>query len=112
MPIKLDYHLLPVINYNIRQLFEFGLIERWNKLSQSIAANEEIKKILENAASGNDDQLVVLTVAHIMGAILAMTFGHIVASIAFLAEMFVSRQVQREKCAKIWILLHWLLRPK
>lgn len=112
MPIKLDYHLLPIINYNIRQLFEFGLIERWNKLSQAIAANEEIKKSLENAASGKDSRLVVLTVAHIMGAILVMIFGHLIALIAFLTEVFVDRKVQQKGCSKIWLALHWFLRPK
>lgn len=112
MPIKLDYHLFPVINYNIRQLFEFGLIERWNKLSQSIAANQEIKKILDNAVSGKDDRLVVLTVAHIMGAILVMTIGHVIASMAFITELMVSRKIQHKKCSKFWILLNWFLRPK
>lgn len=112
MPIKLDYHLLPIINYNIRQLFEFGLIERWNKLSQAIAANEEIKKILNTVSSGKDSRLTVLTVAHIMGAILVMIFGHIVAMIAFLTEIFVNRKVQQSGCSKVWLALHWFLQPK
>lgn len=112
MPIKLDYHMQPVINYNIRQLFEFGLTERWNKISQEISANEEIKKTFQKAASGADSQLVVLTVAHIMGAILIMSFGHFVAIFAFLLELSVSRQIRKKKPAKIWLILHWFLRPK
>lgn len=112
MPIKLDYHMLPVINYNIRQLFEFGLTERWNKLSQSIAANEEIKKILNQAASGKDDQLVVLTVPHIMGALLIMSFGHFLALSTFFIELWINRKIKQIKCAKVWVILHWFLRPK
>lgn len=112
MPIKLDFHMLPVINYNIRQLFEFGLTERWNKLSQSIAANEEIKKILNSAASGKDDSLVVLTVPHITGAILIMFFGQFLSLIAFLTEIFVESRIRQKNCLKIWLLLHWFLQPK
>lgn len=111
MPIKLDFHLLPTINYYIRQLFEFGLIERWNKLSQSIAANEEIKKILNSASDGKDSSLVVLTVAHIMGALLIMFFGHFLAFIAFLVEALVYRRVQKKNCAVFWRKLHRLLKP-
>lgn len=113
MPIKLDYHLLPIINYNIRQLFEFGLIERWNKLSQAIAANEEIKKILNRATAGeSDNRLVVLTVPHIMGALLIMSFGHIVALTTFCIELWINKKISRSKCAKIWLILHFFVNPK
>lgn len=112
MPIKLDYHMLPIINYNIRQLFEFGLTERWNKLSQSIAANEEIKTILNQAASGKDDNLVVLTVPHIMGAILIMFFGHFLAMTTFFIELWIGRKIHKRNSTKIWLILHWFLRPK
>lgn len=112
MNIKLDFHLMPAINYNIRQLFEFGLIERWHKLSQAIAANEEIKKILNSAASGKDSSLVVLTVPHIMGAVLIMSFGHILASIAFIAEFLTNRYVKKRNCSKLWIILNAFLSPK
>lgn len=112
MPIKLDYHILPVINYNIRQLFEFGLVERWNKLGQSVAASLEIKKFLEKVQDGHDDRLVVLTVPHIMGAILIMFFGHFVALIAFFVELIANRMVQQRNCTNFWERLHWFLRPK
>lgn len=112
MPIRLDYHIMPVINYNIRQLFEFGLVERWNKLSQSVAASLEMKQILGQAQDGHDDRLVVLTVAHIMGAILILSFGNFVALIAFLCELCVDRKIRQRNCAKFWIRLHWFLRPK
>lgn len=112
MPIRMDFHLLPVINYNIRQLFEFGLIERWNKLSQSIAANEEIKKSLAMASEGKDSHLVVLTVAHIMGALLIMSFGHLLAIIAFAIEQLVHWQMCRRDSFKAWYLLHRFMEPK
>lgn len=110
MPIKLDYHMLPVINYNIRQLFEFGLIERWNKLSQSIAVNAEIKKILNQAASGKDSKgLVVLTVPHIMGALLIMCFGHFLALTTFCLEVWIERKIRNGKCTKFFVCFHWFL---
>lgn len=111
MPIKLDYHMLPAINYNIRQLFEFGLTERWYKLSQSISANNEIKMILKKAADGKDSRLVVLTVAHIMGAILIMIVGHCIALIAFSFEIFAERQIRKSNCGKFWHSLHWFFMP-
>lgn len=112
MPIKLDYHILPVINYNIRQLFEFGLVERWNNLGQAVAASLEIKNFLSQAQDGRDSRLVVLTVPHIMGAILIMFFGHFVALIAFSIELIVNRMVQRRNCTTFWKRLHWFLRPE
>lgn len=112
MPMKSDFHLMPFINYYIRQLFEFGLIERWHKLSLSLAANEEIKKILNKAASGENDRLVVLTVAHIMGAILIMTFGHILAMIAFLSEILTERHIRKPNCGRFWKILNTFLLAK
>lgn len=112
MPIRMDFHLLPTINYNIRQLLEFGLIERWNKLSQSIAANEEIKKSLAHASEGNDSHLVVLTIAHIMGALMIMFFGHILAIIAFGLEQLVHRRMCRPQSWRFWFRLHRWLEPK
>lgn len=112
MPIRLDFHLRPQINFIIRQLLEFGLIERWDKLSQSIAENADIMKMINNGGSSDEKHLVVLTVAHIMGAILIMIFGHILASLAFLAETIVYNKLQTEKPSKKWIRLHKILNPK
>lgn len=103
---------MPFINYYIRQLFEFGLIERWHILSQSIAANDEIKKILNTATNGKDDRLVVLTVAHIMGAILIMTFGHTLALIAFLSEILTEKHIRKPNCGRFWKIVNTFLTPK
>lgn len=112
MPIKLDFHLLPNINYIIRQLFEFGLIERWDKLSQSIAKNADIRKLLNSEDSSHESRLVVLTVAHIMGAILVMIFGHILASLAFIVEQLTFRNIQKGNHKFVWMKLHQILNPK
>lgn len=112
MPIKLDFHLLPNINYIIRQLFEFGLIERWDKLSQSIAKNADIKKMLISDGNGAESHLVVLTVAHIIGAILIMIFGHTLALLAFIAEQIVFRNIRNGKHSSVWMRFHRFLNPK
>lgn len=112
MPIKLDYHLLPQINSVIRQLFEFGLIERWDKLSQSIASSAAIVKMQKDGTGGEGSHLVVLTVAHIMGAILIMIFGHSMALIAFLAEHFTHGKIKKGNYNRFWMLLHKFLTPK
>lgn len=111
MPIKLDFHLLPQINNVIRQLFEFGLIERWDKLSQAIASSAEIVKMLKADGGGNGSHLVVLTVAHIMGAILIMIFGHLVALIVFLAEHFAHANIKSGSGNRFWMGLHNFLTP-
>lgn len=111
MPIKLDFHLLPHINRVIRQLFEFGLIERWNKLSQSIASNAEIAKTLADGNGDGGDNLVVLTVAHIMGAILIMIFGHCLALIVFAAEHMTYRKIRSGNRGRFWAFVHKVLLP-
>lgn len=112
MQFKLDYHLLPQINSVIRQLFEFGLIERWDKLSQSIASSAAIVKMLREGSGEEGSHLVVLTVAHIMGAILIMIFGHLIAFIAFLAEHLAQRRIKGGNCSRFWVILHKFLSPK
>lgn len=113
MPIKLDFHLMPQINNIIRQLFEFGLIERWNKLSQSIASSAATVKMLRDGNGGDGSgHLVVLTVPHIMGAILIMAFGHLLAFIALIAEHMTHRKINRGSCNRCWKILHHFFTPK
>lgn len=112
MPIKLDFHLLPQINQIIRQLFEFGLIERWRTLSQAIASNAATLKMLREGGGGAGSPLVVLTVAHIMGAILIMFFGHFVALIAFLVEHITHRKIKSGNRHRFWMILHKCFLPK
>lgn len=109
MPVKIDFALLPNINYIIRQLFEFGLIERWDKYSRSIAANAIILDTLKAGDDAGGGHLVVLTVAHVTGAILVMSLGHTVAFIAFLIEQIVSRRIESGSRRKIWTRLHSML---
>lgn len=112
MPIKIDFPLLPNINYIIRQLFEFGLIERWDKLSRSITANTIILDTLNVGVEAGEDHLVVLTVAHVTGAILVMSVGHILALIAFFVEQIVSQRIKSGSRRKIWTRLHSMLSEK
>lgn len=107
MPIQLYYHLLPKINSIIRQLFEFGLIERWDKLSRTIGVNAKL--FTQN--SDKHSNLVVLTVDHILGAILIMFIGHILAIISFIMEIYVYRQIKNRNFKQIWITLHKILHP-
>lgn len=113
MPIKLDFHLMPQINNIIRQLFEFGLIERWDKLSQSIASSAATVKMLRDGSGGDGGgHLVVLTMAHIMGAILIMVFGHLLALIALIAEHLTDRRIKRGSCNRFWKTLHKFFTPE
>lgn len=112
MQIKLDFHLLPQINNVIRQLFEFGLIERWDKLGQSIASNAAIGKILKDGSGDDGNHLVVLTVAHVMGANLIMIFGHLLALIAFVAEHLIHRKIKSDNYTRFWMVLHKFMTPK
>lgn len=113
MPIKLDFHLMPQINNIIRQLFEFGLIERWDKLSQSIASSAATVKMLREGSGGDGGgHLVVLTVPHIMGAILIMSFGHLMALIALIAEHITHRKIKRGSSNRFWMMLHKMFTPK
>lgn len=111
LPIKLDFHLLPQINYIIRQLFEFGLIERWNKLSQSIASSVSISKLLKS--EGEDGgHLVVLTVAHITGAILILGAGLIMSFAVFILERIVYRIIRHGRRNKFWNFVNSILDPQ
>lgn len=108
MPMKIDFHLRPIINLIIRQLFEFGLIERWDKLSQAIATSS-VKVKVDTEGSGN---LVVLTVPHIMGAVLILISGMALAFLLFLIERIAQMRVKKRNCFRFWKRLDHLLDPK
>lgn len=109
MPMRVDFHLLPVINSIIRQLFEFGLVERWDKLSQAIATSVLAAKLAQ-AGDESGSNLVVLTVGHIMGAIFIMLFGHSLALCAFCTEQLIYRNAQGS--SGFWSKLNQFLTPK
>lgn len=111
MPMRVDFHLLPVINSIIRQLFEFGLVERWDKLSQAIATSALAAKLAQ-FGDASESNLVVLTVGHIMGAIFIMLFGQSLALCAFCAEQLIYRNAQNSKSGIIWSKLNQFLTPK
>lgn len=111
MPMRLDFQLMPSINRIIRQLFEFGLVERWDKLSQAIATSA-IAIRLALSGGGDESTLVVLTVGHIMGSLLILMVGHVFATCAFCLEIIVDYMARRPNATAIWIRLNDLLVPK
>lgn len=111
IPTRVDFHLLPSFNYIIRQLFEFGLVERWDKLSQAIASSALAIKLAQSVSDGGG-HLVVLTVGHIMGAVFVMLFGHSIAFIAFCSELLVNWQVRKQSPTWFWLKLNKFFVPK
>lgn len=109
--MKVDFHLLPEINYIIRQLFEFGLVERWEKLSK-YAANSVVANTLSPNGGKSEKHLVVLTVGHIMGAIFVMLIGHCFAILGFIAELLIERQVAKNNPGWIWLKMDAFLNPR
>lgn len=111
MPMRIDFQLMPRINSIIRQLYEFGLVERWDKLSQAIATSAVAIK-LALAGGSNESNLVVLTVGHIMGSLLILIVGHLIALCAFGIELLTDYLVRRGSCNRFWLIMNAGLIPK
>lgn len=118
MPLRLDYELIESVDAIISNLMEFGLIGKWIELSEEPTTRAKVadtkKKQKDNEVNrGNDsaDGTVVLTMDHIIGALLIMAFGYVLAIIAFLVEQIVHRRVERGTQSKFFIYLHRFLRP-
>lgn len=95
---KKYYHLLPQMNSIIRRVLEFGLLEKWAKDNSAATL-----KLIQNSDSGNDDdQLVVLTVGHITGALIIMFFGYAVAFCAFIGEIIVVKKLTLSTHKLFW----------
>lgn len=110
MLLKLDYELKEVIDTIIGNLMEFGLIDmwrRWNSEPPPWALIAEAKKRQSKNVDGN----VVLTVDHIVGALVIMTIGYILATIAFFVERLVYRKVREGTSSYIFLYLHKFLYP-
>lgn len=89
MMTKKYFHLLPQMNSIIRRVLEFGLLEKWAKDNSAATL-----KLIQNLDNGSDDdELVVLTVGHIAGAIIIMLLGYAVAFCAFIGEVIVVKKV-------------------
>lgn len=72
-----DYYLLPAANELIRRFLEFGLIELWNRQSQTKLAKYKDIAINKNAT---------LTFDHIIGAIIVLIVGLTISILIFCLE--------------------------
>lgn len=116
MPLKLDYELIESISTIIGNLMEFGLIDRWIKLSEGptirslvidVKAQHHEEEHTKEQPNGN----VVLTMDHIIGALLIMSFGYLLAMIAFLVEQIVHQREQQGTDSKLFLYLHQVFSP-
>lgn len=109
MPLKLDYELIDPINKVIKNLMEFGLIDLWRRIK---AEPNTRSKIAETKAKQHaelhltPDGTVVLTIHHIVGALVIMAFGYVLAIITFTIEQIVYRKVQKRSKSKFILYLH------
>lgn len=114
MPLRLDYQLIDPINTVITNLMEFGLIDKWIKLSGGPTTQSLVAKAKHNGAvrtRDSSDGNVVLTMDHIIGALVIMAFGYVFALIAFVVEQLIYHKVQKGSESKFVLNLHKLLRP-
>lgn len=114
MPLRLDYQLIDPINTVIVNLMEFGLIDKWIKLSEGPTLQSLVAKEKHNGAVRTRDPAdgnVILTMDHIIGALVIMAFGYALALIAFLVEQLVFHRLQKGSESKFILNLHTFLRP-
>lgn len=116
MPLRLDYELIESIDTIIANLMEFGLIDKWIKLSdgptvRSLVTDVKAKHQEEEHAKEPPNGNVVLTMDHIIGALLIMAFGYVLAMIAFVVEQIVHRRVHQGTDNKLFMYLHSVFSP-
>lgn len=85
MRARIDFYLLPHINHIIWNLVEHGFVYNW------LEQNQNYTSIRKNAKSTGPNQL---TVNHILGAIVVLTVGLILASLVFIFETFIMPKIQ------------------
>lgn len=107
-----NYHLLGKMNSIIRRVMEFGLIEKWEKDSDTLQQLQlQIQQNARGGGSSSDggggggeggDELVVLKVDNIMGALMLMVGGYAVALVAFVAECACNARWVRARLRCVW----------
>ena len=105
---KRNYHLLSKMNSIIRRVMEFGLIQKWERDSDEL---QELKLSMAEA-DPSDDELVVLTVSHIAGALIVLAIGNVMALLVFFVELFVHSKVASGDRKYFWTLLNATLNSK
>lgn len=111
-----NYHLLGRMNSIIRRVMEFGLIEKWEKdgdTMQQLQLQSKQSALGGGGGGGGDavsgggagetgDELVVLKVDNIMGAMILMVAGYAVALVVFVAELAVNANWVRRRLYWVW----------
>lgn len=111
-----NYHLLGRMNSIVRRVMEFGLIEKWEKDGDTLQQLQ--LQIKQNAlgggggggavgsagggGGGEGDELVVLKVDNIMGALILMVAGYAVALVVFAAELAANANWVRRRLRWVW----------
>lgn len=108
MPLKIDFELTGAIDTIIMNLFEFGLINKWIKMNEELSTQS---LMAEEKQYESEHANIVLTVDHIIGALLIMAFGYALAIITFLSEQIVHRRVRQGADSKFLLFLHKFFRP-
>lgn len=86
------------MNSIIRRVLEFGLLEKWAKDNSAATL-----KLIQNSDNGSDDdELVVLTVGHITGALIIMFLGYAVAFCAFIGEIIAATKLSHSTRHKLF----------
>lgn len=117
--LKKDFVLIHKVNEVIASLVEFGLVDKWIKMSDgpdfdALVANakkNDSAKFIAYADEEDAKENVVLTMDHIIGALVILVFGHILALIAFLVEQIVHAKVRKISQSKFFLNLDKFLRP-
>lgn len=124
MLMRKNFHLLAKMNSIIRRVMEFGLIQKWERDGEV----EQLLKLKKQematalAASGrkqdDDENVVVLTVGHIAGAMIIMAVGYALATFVFCMELLVMsrrcffRRRRRRQRHRLWLLANAFLDAK
>lgn len=93
------YEFLPQVNILIRRSLEAGLFQKWRSDS-SLYQNDSKQQQICN---------IILTVAHIGGALLALICGLGLASLAFMAECVAFHKLKQADCHQFWLVLSDIL---
>lgn len=101
MLAKRNFHLLTRMNTIIRRVVEFGLIEKWEKEDDTVR-QIRLERI---RPSESEDNLIVLTVGHIGGALVILLFGWLFGILSFIVEILINCRFVRRNfraMARFW----------
>lgn len=94
MLAKKNFHLLSRMNTIIRQIVEFGLIQKWEKQDYTVM---QIRLEQNQPINNLDNNLIVLTVGHIGGALIIMFVGWIFGILSFIVEILINTKLAKRR---------------